>query len=264
MAPHPRRACPITSLALLLAGLSLLAMGQARAQGAQEPLPLTPIGGIPIEITVEVAFDVREAIEGDELYAYEGGWTHTQEGRLLRDAGWLAHADSIDGARGTGRDICWDDWGQSAGTPHWSVQWASELSLPEPMRRASPASGPLPPIHVAIDGTEALVIYAPPREFTYDHPGSPDDCQSSDPAPASERTAPVVVFLDDVDVARPPGARSSFDTVIQDGIVLLRLPLARLAAGTSDVAAVHLSGSDGDVAWGLRIALTLTSEPGSP
>jgi len=264
MAPLPRRARLITPLALLLAGLSLLATGHVRAQAAQEPLPLTPIGGIPVTITVEVAFDAREAIMGDELYAYEGGWTHTQEGRLLRDAGWLAHADHIDAAAGTGRDICWEDYGQPAGTPHWSVQWASELTLPEPMRRASPASFPLPPIHVAIDGTEALVIYAPPRAFTYHHPGNPDDCQSSDPVPASERTAPVVFFLDDVDVARPPGARSSYDTVIQDGIVLLRLPLERLAAGTTDVSAVHLSGSDGDAEWGLRIALTLTSEPGSP
>ena len=260
MRPHPRPL--IASLALLLAGLSLPAMGQA--QQAEEPLPITPIGGIPIEVVIEVAFDVREAIADDELYAYEGGWTHTQEGRLLRESGWLAHRDRIDDARGAGRDVCWYDWGQPAGTPHWTVQWSGEITLPAPMRRASPASFPLPPIHVAIDGTEALVIYAPPRAFTYGYPGSPDDCQNPGPVPASDRTGFVVFDLDEVDVARPPGAAHASDVVIQDGIVLLRLPLARLAAGTTDIAAVNLSGTQGDVEWGLRIGLTLTSSPGKP
>ena len=97
----------ITALGLLLAALALPALVHA----ADAPLPLTPIGGIPIEVVVEVAFDVREAIEGDELYSHEGGWTHTQEGRLLGEAGWLAHGDRIEDARGTGRDVCRYDWG---------------------------------------------------------------------------------------------------------------------------------------------------------
>lgn len=144
------------------------------------------------------------------------------------------------------------------------MQWASELTLPEPMHRASPASFPLPPIHIAIDGTDALVIYAPPREFEYAYPGSPDDCQNVDPVPAHQRTGHLTYDLDEVDVVRPPGAEDAYDVVLQDGIVLLRLPLARLGAGTLDVAAVHLSGTDGDLEWGLRIGLTLTSEPGRP
>jgi len=258
MTTHPRPR--IAALALLLAGLAF----PAHAQPTDAPLPLAPIGGIPIEVVIDVAFDVREVFMGDELYSYEGGWTHTQEGRLLRESGWMAHHDRIEGARGTGRDICWYDWGQPEGTPHWTVQWASELTLPEPMRRLSPISFPLPPIHIAIHGTDALVIYAPPREFTYDHPGSPDDCQSTDPVPAQERSGRVFFDLDAVDVARPPGARSSYDTVIQDGIVLLRLPLARLAAGTTDVAGVNLSGGDGEFEWGLSIGLRLTSSPGTP
>jgi hypothetical protein len=252
---HPR----IAALALLLAGLAFAAHGQSN----DAPLPLAPIGGIPIEVVIDVAFDVREVFMGDELYSVEGGWTHTQEGRLLRESGWMAHDDRIVGARGTGREICWYDWGQPEGTPHWTVQWASELTLPAPMRRLSPISSPLPPIHIAIVGTEALVIYAPPREFTYDHPGSPDDCQGSDPAPARELTGHVFYDLDEVDVARPPGARSSYDTVIQDGIVLLRLPLDRLAAGTTDVAAVNLGSDDGELAWGISIGLRLTSEAGT-
>jgi len=56
----------------------------------------------------------------------------------------------------------------------------------------------------------------------------------------------------------------SSDVVIQDGIVLVRLPLARLRAGTTDIAAVNLNGTDGDMEWGLRIGVTLTSSPGSP
>ena len=260
MRPDPRPS--IASLVLLLAGLSLPAMGQA--QQAEEPLPLTPIGGIPIEVVIDVAFDVREVFAGDELYSYEGGWTHTQEGRLLRQSGWLAHHDRIDDARGAGRDICWYDMGQPAGTPHWTVQWSGDIILPEPMRRASPISFPLPPIHVAIDGTDALVIYAPPREFTYAYPGSPDDCQNPDPVPAHDRTGHLVFDLDEVKVVRPPDAERSSDVVIRDGIVLLRLPLARLASGTTDIAAVNLSGAQGEVEWGLRIGLTLTSSPGSP
>jgi len=254
--PRPRAA----ALALLLACLAF----PAHAQTEDAPLPLTRIGGIPIEVVIEVDFDVREAIAGDELYSVEGGWTHTQEGRLLHDAGWLAHHDRIEDARGTGRDVCWYDWGQPAGTPHWTVQWASELILPEPMHRASPASDPLPPIHVAIDGSDALVIYAPPREFDYWYPGSPDDCQSADPVPAHQRSEFLPYDLDEVDVARPPGAEDAYDEVIQDGIVLLRLPLDRLAAGTTDVAAVNLSGGDGEFAWGLSIGVMVTSEAGSP
>jgi hypothetical protein len=73
-----------------------------------------------------------------------------------------------------------------------------------------------------------------------------------------------VYDLDKVDMVRPPRAHTSYDAVIQDGIVLLRLPLARLSAGTTDIAGVHLSGTEGDVEWGLSIGLTLTSSPGSP
>ena len=258
METRPRRSLLIATVTLLLAGFPLL----ASAQTGDAPLPLAPIGGIPIQVVIDVTFDVREAIAGDELYAYEGGWTHTQEGRLLRESGWMANDDRIEGALGTGRDVCWDDWGQPEGTPHWTVQWASELTLPESMRRLSPISSPLPPIHIAIDGTDALVIYAPPREFTFWHPGAPDDCQSTDPYPAQELTGTVFYDLDEVDVARPPGAEDAYDEVIQDGIVLLRLPLARLAAGTTDVAAVNLSGGHEELEWGLRIGLTLTSEAG--
>jgi hypothetical protein len=74
----------------------------------------------------------------------------------------------------------------------------------------------------------------------------------------------VVFRLDDVDVERPPGADTSADLVIQDGIVLLRIPLDRVGSGTSEKNAVNLSGTEGDVEWGLRVGLALTSSPGSP
>jgi hypothetical protein len=254
----------MTRRAHLTAALAVvLSLASGRAQ-QDAPLPLAPIGGIPIEIVIEVDYDYLDAIDGYELESHAGSWTHTQEGRLFQDAGWLAHADHIDGAHGSGRLICWDDWGQDADTPHWTVQWSSELTLPEPERRASAASFPLPPIHVAIEGNHVLVIYAPPREFTFWFPGSPDECEGPDPVPAHENTAYLVFDLDEVDVVRPRCARTSFDTVIQDGIVLLRLPLERLRAGTTDVAGVNLGAADGDVEWGLRIGLTLTSLPGSP
>lgn len=260
MTTHPLTR--IAVLTLMLVGLA----APVDAQASDAPLPLAPIGGIPIQVVVEVAFDVRELAWGDEFLAYEGGWTHTQEGRLLRESGWMAQHDHIANALGTGRDICWFDWGQPEGTPHWTVTWASALTPPEPMRRLSPISFPLPPIHVAIDGADALVIYAPPREFTFWHPGNPDDCQSTDPYPAQEQTYRIHFDLDEADVPRPPGARRATDTVIMDGILMLRLPLARLAAGTTDVAGVALSGSwESDVLegeWGLRIGLTLTSEAG--
>ena len=258
MEVHPRRSRLIATLALLLAGLAL----HAHAQTGDAPLPLAPIGGIPIQVVVQVEFDVREIAWGDENVAYEGGWTHTQEGRLLRESGWMAHHDHIANAFGTGRDHCWYDWGQPAGTPHWTVSWASALTLPEPERRLSPISFPLPPIHVAIDGTDALVIYAPPREFTFFHPGAPDDCQSTDPYPAQEQTYRIYYDLDEAGATRPPGARTSYDVVIMDGILMLRLPLARLAAGTTDVAGVNLSGGHEELEWGLRIGLRLASEAG--
>jgi hypothetical protein len=196
------RAPLTTTLTLVLT----LASGNAQPDA---PLPLAPIGGIPIEIVVEVDFDYRDAIDGYELESYAGSWTHTQEGRLFRDAGWLAHADRVEDAHGSGRLVCWYDWGQPEDTPHWTVQWSSELTLPEPGRRASAASFPLPPIHVDIEGSDVLVIYAPPREFTFWFPGSQDDCQDPDPVPAHEATAYLVFDLDEVDVARPQRAHTS-------------------------------------------------------
>jgi hypothetical protein len=257
-------ACLTGMLALWLSGYALSPHERSPLQEAEDRLPLAPIGGIPIEVVVTVDFDFSEKIGGDELSSHAGSWTHTQKGRLFRTFGWLSHEDRIEGARGSGRLICWYDWGQPAGTPHWTVQWSSELTLPEPGRRVSPTSFPLPPIHIDIDGADALVIYAPPREFGYWYPGSRDDCQNPDPVPAHQATGSVVFHLDEVDVERPPDADSSADLVIQDGIVLLHIPLDRLGSGTSERNAVNLSGTEGDVEWGLRVGLTLTSSPGGP
>jgi len=152
---------------------------------------------------------------------------------------------------------------RSADTLIPNAKRADVAAPTDPCARCDLGTNPLEPSQGARHGTDALVIYAPPREFTFDHPGSPDDCQSTDPVPAHESSLRLFYDLDEVDVARPPGARTSYDTVIMDGIVLLRLPLARLAAGTTDVAGVNLSGGDEEFEWGLSIGLRLTSEAGS-
>jgi len=99
-------------VALLLTGLPLPANGQAE----DAPPPLTPIGAVPIEVMIDVAFDVCESIAGAGSHAIQGAWNH-----------------------------------------------------------------------IATDGADALVIYAPPREFEYWYPGSPDDCQDVDAVPAHQR-----------------------------------------------------------------------------
>ncbi len=223
-------------------------------------LPLAPIGGTPIQVVATVEFDNRETIEGADLTASSGGWTHTQEERLLSTLGWQLHLDRIDEAHGGGRIHCYYDWGQADPhtTPHWTVQWSSELFLDDP---GTGSATPL--IDVATYGDEVLVLYAPPREFGYWHPGSPDDCQNVDPVEAHKATGDLWFSLDDVDVERPPDADTSSRTVVQEGAVLLRIPLDRLRSGTSETNTVSFGATDegtyGTTEWGLTITLTLTS-----
>ncbi len=256
-----RCACLTSMLALLLSGCALLPDLATLLREAEDVLPLAPIGGIPIQVVADVEFDHRETIEGAELVSSTGAWTHTQEGRLLSTLGWQPHRDQIDEAHGGGRIHCYYDWGQEdPSVPHWTVQWSSELSFDDPGRGSA-----MPLIEIATYGDEALVLYAPPREFTYWHPGSPDDCQNPDPVEAHQATGDLPFFLDDIDVERPPDAETSTHTAIQDGLVLLRIPLDTLRDGTSETNTVNVGGSDqgyyGTTEWSLTVTLTLTSSP---
>lgn len=176
-------------------------------------------------MVTNVEFDNRETIEGVELVSSAAEWTHTQEGCLLSTLGWQPHLDEIDGTQGGGRIHCYYDWGQSDPhtTLHWTVQWSSELSFDGPGRGSA-----APLIDLATYGDDVLVLHAPPREFYYWHPGSPDDCQNPDPVKAHEATGNLWFSLDDVEVERPPDAGTSSRIVWQEWIVLLRIPLERL------------------------------------
>ncbi len=262
MKRYLRSASLVSILALSLAGCALLPDVGDLLDESEDVLPLAPIGGIPVQVVADVEFDNRETIEGVELTASSGRWTHTQEGRLLTTLGWQPHLDQIDAAHGAGRLHCYYDWGQPDPhtTPHWTVQWSSELSFDD---QGTGSARPL--IDLATYGDDVLVLYAPPREFTYWHPGSPDDCQNPDPVAAHEATGNLWYYLDDVDVERPPDADTSSRTVVQDGIVLLRIPLDRLRSGVSETNTVSLGATDegtyGTTDWSLRITLTLTSPP---
>jgi hypothetical protein len=264
MNPILRRTFLIGTLTLLLSGCALLPdlpnlsslLGEA-----EEFLPLAPIGGIPVRIVATVGFDNRETIDGVELTSSAGTWTHKQEGRLMRTLGWQPHLDQIDAAEGGGRIHCYYDWGQAdPSVPHWTVQWSGELSFDEPG-----AGFATPLIDLVTYDDDVLVLYAPPREFHFWHPGSPDDCQNQDPVKAYEATGDLWFDLDDAGVERPPDAGSSTRTVVQDGIVLLRIPLETLRAGTTETNTVSLGATDrgyyGDTEWSLRITLTLTAPP---
>ncbi|MFP3896280.1 MAG: hypothetical protein ACLFV5_05530 [Anaerolineales bacterium] len=256
------RACLVSTLVLLLSGCAQLPDVDSLIKEAEEVLPLAPIGGIPVQVVAEVEFDNRETAEGMELTASSGRWTHTQEGRLMSTLGWQPHLDRIDGAQGGGRLHCYYDWGQAdpRTTPHWTVQWSSELSFDD---AGTGSASPL--IDLATYDNEVLVLYAPPREFRYWHPGSPDDCQNPDPVPAHEATGDIWFHLNDVDVERPPDADTSSRTVVQEGIVLLRIPLERLRSGTSETNSVRFGATDkgtyGTIEWSLSITLTLTAPP---
>ncbi len=265
MSFYLRCACVVSALTLLVSGCALLPDIESLLGAADDVLPLAPIGGIPVQVVANVEFDNRETIDGVELTASTGAWTHTQEGRLLTTLGWQPHRDKIEGAHGGGRIHCYYDWGQPDPhtTPHWTVQWSSDLSFDDPGQ--GPAS---PLIDLALYGDEVLLVYAPSPEFYYWHPGSPDDCQNPDPVKAHEASGHLWFSLDDVDVERPPDADTSSRTVIQDGIVLLRVPLDRLRSGTSETNTVSLGASDkgyyGTTEWGLRITVSLASPPPEP
>jgi hypothetical protein len=257
--------CLISVSALLLLGCGLLPDLRSLLVEAEELLPLASIGGIPIQVVAEVDFENRHLAAGAEIESSAGAWTHTQEGRLMSTIGWQPHLDRIEGAHGGGRYVCYYDWGNGSdpATPHWTVQWSGDLSFDEPGRGSA-----RPLIHLATYGNDVLVLYAPPGGFTHWHPGSPDDCQNPDPVPAHEASADLYFPLDDVDVERAPDAETSTLTAVQEGIVLLRIPLDRLRSGTSETATVNLGGTDqgyyGTTEWSLAVSLTLTSKPGEP
>ena len=258
--------CLISVSALLLLGCGLLPdLPNLRGllADAEELLPLAPIGGIPVQVVAEVDFENRQLAAGDEIESSAGAWTHTQEGRLMSTIGWQPHLDRIDAAYGGGRYVCYYDWGDGSdpATPHWTVQWSGDLSFDEPGM-----GGSRPLIHLATYVNDVLVLYAPPRGFTHWHPWSPDDFQNPDPVPAYEASADLYFPLDDVEVERAPDAGTSTETAVQEGIVLLRIPLSKLRAGTSESASVSLGSTDqsyyGTTEWSLSISLELTSKPG--
>lgn len=230
-------------------------------QQAEGLLPLAPIGGTPVQVVAKVAFDSRETFDGTELVYSSGEWVHTQEGRLLNTIGWLPHLNQIDAGYGGGRIHCYYDWGQAdPSVPHWTVQWSSKLWFDNSERQASE-----PLIHLAVYDDEVFVLYAPPQGFYFAHPGSPDDCQNPEPVAAHNAIGPLWFSLDEVNVERAPDADVSTETAVQDGIVLLRIPLDSLHSGITETNSVNLSGSDqsyyGTYDWGLSITLTLNSSP---
>jgi hypothetical protein len=253
----------ITLLALLMLGCALIPDVGRLLRDADAAIPLTTIGGIPVRVEATVEFDNREVFAGAELESSSGAWTHIQEGRLLRTVGWQPHLDEVESAHGGGRYVCYYDWGEGGdpATPHWTVSWSGDLTFDEPG-----GGGARPLIHLAVYGDDVLVLYAPPHGFSHWHPGSPDDCQNPDPVPAHEADATLSFPLDDVDVARAPDAATSTLTAVQEGVVLLSVPLDRLRSGTSETGSVSLSGVDegyyGKTEWALHISLSLTSSPG--
>jgi hypothetical protein len=249
----------ICILAVSILGCGLLSDIANVVQEAEELLPLTPIGGTQVQVVANVAFDYRETMDGTELVYSSGEWTHTQEGRLRNTIGWLPHLNQIDAGYGGGRIHCYYDWGQAdPSTPHWTVQWSSELWFDDGERLASP-----PIIHLAVYDDNVLVLYAPPIGFLFSHPGSPDDCQNIDPVAAHDAIGQLWFPQDGIDVERAPDADTSTETAIQEGIVVLRIPLERLNAGTTETNTVNLNGRhqsyDGAYEWGLSITLTLSS-----
>jgi hypothetical protein len=169
--------------------------------------------------------------------------------------GWQSHLNRIELAHGGGRIHCYHPEGPEH---NWTVNWSGEISFDERGFDAAP-----PMVHLATYGDDVLVLYVPPTGFNYWHPGSRDDCQNPDPVKAHQATEALWFPLDDVDVERAPDAATSTNTAIQSGIVMLRIPLETLRAGTSASKFVDLSGTHvgyyGTYDWSLGITLTLNS-----
>jgi len=255
-----RYACLVSTLALFLTGCALLPElpdAATLVQEAEELLPLAPIGGVPIELVAQVELENRETVDGAELVSSSGAWTHTVEGRLLDTMGWLPHGDEIEDAHGSGSIHCY----HPAGPEHnWTVQWAGDIAFDDGDSSAHP-----PAIHVHTDGDDALVLYVPPTGFLYPHPGSRDDCQNPDPVPAHQARGDF--WIPQESVERAPDADTSSHSHVQEGIVVLRVPLADLRSGVSETASLDLAGehrpdSTSQYEWRLRVELTLTSSPG--
>jgi hypothetical protein len=246
-----RYICLVSALALLLTGCELQDFGRLLSSGDGDRLPLAPLGGIPIRMVAQLETDYRDSVEGAEIQSWSLAWTHTAEGLLSTTLAWSPHLEEFSQGRAYGRDHCYSPCGAEHDL---TFNWDSHLPFDD--RKGTPE------FHIRIYGDEALVLYGP-GEVAYLRPKMPEcACLPDWTSPAGWDHLDFSTDYPDAD--RAPDAGDSLLTIVQSGVVLLRIPIADLRKGTSTNTTADLEDiQDGTGGFRfehrLRITLDLTS-----
>lgn len=251
MSPVIRCLLLILTLAFTMGGCALQDVGRLLG-GGEGALPLVPIGGIPISMVAEVETDHRETAGGGEVLSWSLAWRHSAEGHLSTTLGWAPAEETFDRGHGYGRDHCFSPCGAEH---NLTFNWESELPFDDPLEA--------PEFHIRIYGDEALVLYGA-ADVAYERPPMPECPCLPDWRIPEGRHAISYETYHYADAERAPDAADSMLDIVQSGVVLLRIPIEELRAGTEITTAVDLNEQEGDAdgfAWEdrLRITLTLTS-----
>ncbi len=240
-----RGACLVGVLILLLAGGCELI----------EMLPLAALGGTSVRMQIHVEEVQEEFIEGVQVESSLFRWTHHAGGKLSRAVGWSAEEDSFDGHMSYWR-YYHSAWGPEYNYVH---EFDSSLTVAEKY--------PFPVI-IRIYDDEAVVLYGP-GDISFHDPGIPEHVCNRDTDidwayPAGQVTIEKR-FCCWPGAEMAPDADSSYLSVVQSGIVLLRIPVSDLRSGTSVTTTVDLVQeypAAGACGYGgrLQIRLSLTSE----
>ena len=239
-----RVACLVGVLILLLAG----------GCDAIQMLPLAALGGTSIRMEVHVHEVRDEFIGGVQVESAVFRWTHHSEGKLSRSIGWSAEVDSFDGHMSYWR--------------YYHSAWGPEHDYVHEFEGPLRVDDDSFPLIIRIYDDEALIFYGP-GDMSFHDPGISEHICDRDTdidwayPPDQVTIEKSFSWWPGAEVA--PDAESSYLTVVQSGIVLLRIPVADLHSGTSLTTTVDLEEKypgAGACGYGgrLQIRLSLTSE----
>ncbi len=211
------------------------------AEGVADTVARTRGGGTDVTVTARVSavYDVAEA--EFPLYGWSGTIEHEVTGVFAGDGTWLAPRSHATGTA-EGYDICYDDDGSVRQT-----DWASELHWP----------GFEPQVELELQGDDVAVLYALDWQVGFEHPGAPA-CGPGSPTPAGPDVTYFAMRV--LDGERSPDAETSSRPGIQDGIVVLRIPVDDLTAGGSWSATLSTSGAEDGESATLHVDLEVRSD----
>lgn len=201
---------------------------------------VAPRGGTDVTVygRIEATYDVDG--DGLPLYGWQGTVDHEVTGTFGGEGNWFVTRNHATGS-GKGYEVCYDPDGGVR-----NDDWESALHWP----------GFEPQVELELQGDEVAVLFALDWQIGFDHPGAPA-CVPSDPTPAGPATT--YFSMEVLEGERSPDASTSTRPGIQDGIVVLRIPVDELTAGGTWSGSLLTGGARDGESAALDVALEVTS-----